>query len=158
MRRLLMILGLVSLVAIGCGDGSSSSSSDDAIAQADQLCKDAQAEQQKLLDSSDSNSTNPKVMTKYLDSSLTRTEDLNSQLGKLTPPADQKKEWNAWIDAQAAQEKLTKRLVGTVKGGVSTAKNSPYVKALNDVIAGQVETNKLASGLGLTSCSQNTAI
>lgn len=154
MRRLLLALGLLSVVAIGCG----SSSDGDVVAQADGFCKTAQADQLKLLDGTASNSKDPKVMKAYLESSHKETEELNGQLRDLTPPSDQKEAWNTWIASLDDQEKASKELIETAKPGMASGKTSPYVTALNEAIAQQVKRNKLASDLGLETCGQNASI
>ena len=153
MPRTLLVLGCLSAVAIGCG-----SSGEDVIAKADNLCKEAQEKQLTLLDGTSSNSKNPKVMKAYLKSSLEQTRDLNTQLEKLAPPADQEEKWNAWIASLGEQEQSANKLIGTVKGGMVSGKATPYLTALNDSIAEQQKRNKLATKLGLKTCGHNTSI
>ncbi len=154
MRGPLLALGLFSMVAVGCG----STDDGDVIAQADKLCKTAQEKQLTLLDGTSTNSTNPKVMKAYLESSLDLTLDLHKEIADLTPPSDQKKAWATWLDSLNEQEKAAEKLIGTVNPGMGTATDSPYITALNKSIALQVARNKLATDLGLETCGQNTSI
>ena len=144
--------GLLGVVVIGCG------SSADTIAKADKLCKASQEEQLNLLDGSSSNSRNPKVLKQYLGSSFEQTKELNDQLRNLAPPTDLEKEWKVWMASLDDQEKAEKVLIATVKPGMTSDADSPYLTALNEAISQQVKRNKLATDLGLETCGQNASI
>lgn len=160
MRKLLIVLGLVSFLAIGCGgsDGGGSSSADDSIAQADAICKDAQAKQQEIIDGSDSSSNDPKVTTKYLEASLAQTKKTDAQLKNLTPPADYESEWKAWIAGVNEQARATQKLIKSVSSAKNGGAGSSYANELNKAITHQLKTNKLAEAAGLKVCSQNTLV
>jgi hypothetical protein len=146
-----MKVGLALTVAVGitliAGCGGGGSSSDNFVADADGICKKADAQQKAVAQPTKTSQVGP-----YLDKVEPILTDGISQLSGLTPPSDQKDTYDKWVANLKQQETQFKAAQATAKSDPSKAVTMLQgQKTLSD------QGNALAKQLGLKECGKNTA-
>jgi hypothetical protein len=126
----------VAILLCGCGSssGSESLSKSEFVAEANAICKNAEAERQEALQ--DISDENPKA-TELTDGALPSVEKMTEELGDLGPPPGDKQKVRA--------------IVAAYEAGIGKIEADP--ENLTAVVNTFTKANQLAEEYGLTDCS-----